>query len=117
MTLLASTNLASDFREHFSFGSQGRGAAEQLRAHRPRRLTADKPVRQLKSEGAAQKYTQLDHIPDTFVGDLECSLTSAGTKGKVLVSGHQHKKGAANDCRQACRFATGDLSCCSASTW
>lgn len=59
---------------------------------------------------AANKYTKLEHIPDTFVGDLQCSYSVASNrKGKVLVKGDHHKRGEAEHCRQACRYAAADF--------
>ena len=106
---LSSLFLATDIGgQHFTPHNPLTFASQQ--PHSPSRLKStlpsDNAARQLQAVGTAgQKYTQLDHIPETFVGDLQCSLTPASFKGKVLVSGHNHKKGEPAHCRQACRCA------------
>ena len=53
-----------------------------------------------------QTYTNLEHIPESLLGDAECQLTRAAFKGTVLQSGLHHKAHSIGDCRQQCQCAT-----------
>lgn len=62
------------------------------------RFSSSRGLRQIN-----QTYTDLQHIPESLLGDSECQLTKAAFKGTVLQSGLHHKAHSISDCRQQCQ--------------